>query len=179
MDAQKFWIRVLALGLIEVTRSGVVTTVTGKITKGTENRDGYLSISMYDPWEKRPRSISLHRLVWLRFKGRIPKGKEINHDDGVKSNNHINNLELTTRSGNMKHAYAMGLAKATQKTRGEASARSKLTDKQVVRLRRMWAKAKTRGEPQLPFAKKHTKPGMTYWCVLYAIRGTRYKNVAM
>jgi len=54
-------------------------------------------------------SMGLHRLVYIYFKGEIPHKMVINHLDGDMSNNHIDNLELTTYSKNTKHAYDNGL----------------------------------------------------------------------
>jgi hypothetical protein len=36
---------------------------------------------------------------------------EINHKNGIKHDNHLTNLELVTRGGNIKHAYDRGLRK--------------------------------------------------------------------
>jgi len=46
-----------------------------------------------------------HRLVWEYFNGAIPSGLEINHKDGNRQNNELKNLELVTRSENIKHSY--------------------------------------------------------------------------
>ena len=46
-----------------------------------------------------------HRVVWIYFNGEIPDGLEINHKDGIKINNRLENLELVTRSENHKHAF--------------------------------------------------------------------------
>lgn len=54
---------------------------------------------------------SVHRLLAHCFKGGIPKGLVVNHKDGVKLNNDLDNLEITTHSENTKHAYDTGLAK--------------------------------------------------------------------
>ncbi len=62
--------------------------------------------------------LSLHRLVALHF---IPNPKtlpQINHKDGVKSNNRADNLEWCDGFHNHQHAVATGLQKAA---RGEAS----------------------------------------------------------
>ena len=46
-----------------------------------------------------------HRLVAETFLGKIPKGKEVNHKDGDKHNNHPSNLEYMTRSENQLHYH--------------------------------------------------------------------------
>ena len=51
---------------------------------------------------------TLHSIVAETFIG--PRnGMEVNHKDGDKLNNSVNNLEYVTRSANMKHAFASGL----------------------------------------------------------------------
>ncbi len=42
----------------------------------------------------------IHRLVWQLHYGDIPKDKEIDHIDGDKANNAIDNLRLVTKQGN-------------------------------------------------------------------------------
>lgn len=53
----------------------------------------------------------IHVLVMETFYGPNIHGLEINHIDGNKRNNNINNLEYVSRSDNMKHAYRMNLKK--------------------------------------------------------------------
>lgn len=53
----------------------------------------------------------VHRLVIWAFKG-INNELEINHKDGNKHNNNIENLEYCTRSENIAHAYKLGLKTA-------------------------------------------------------------------
>ena len=51
----------------------------------------------------------IHILVMLAFRGPTPKGKVINHIDGNKMNNRLDNLEFITQGENLKHAYDHGL----------------------------------------------------------------------
>lgn len=44
----------------------------------------------------------IHKFIYEAFKGKIPKGMEVNHIDGDKSNNAIWNLNLMTHSENRK-----------------------------------------------------------------------------
>lgn len=44
----------------------------------------------------------LHRYVWEKHKGKIPKGYDIHHIDHDKSNNDISNLQMLTKSDHLK-----------------------------------------------------------------------------
>ena len=70
--------------------------------------DRYLYITMRSKTRKR-HDVRKHRMVYEYFCGPIPDGYIINHLDGNKQNNSINNLEMTTPKGNAKHAGAAGL----------------------------------------------------------------------
>ena len=75
----------------------------------TKNPNGYLSCQLYE--NKKRKKIYVHRLVMLHFAESSDKPC-INHIDGNKQNNCIENLEWVTYSENMKHAIANGLNKA-------------------------------------------------------------------
>jgi hypothetical protein len=44
-------------------------------------------------------------MVWTIFRGPIPYKLQIDHKDGDKSNNHIDNLELVTQQENTKRYW--------------------------------------------------------------------------
>ena len=52
-----------------------------------------------------PRSCTVHRLIWTLANGEIPDSAQINHIDGDRSNNTIDNLELTSAHENIRHSY--------------------------------------------------------------------------
>lgn len=54
----------------------------------------------------------VHRLLMIAFRGYDPKRPVVNHIDGNKLNNSLDNLEWTTSSENNRHAYATGLKSA-------------------------------------------------------------------
>ena len=62
-----------------------------------------------------------HRLIWESVHGPIPAGLQINHKNGVKSDNRIANLEAVTASENTLHAYRSGLARADGENNGRFS----------------------------------------------------------
>jgi hypothetical protein len=53
-------------------------------------------------------SLLVHRLIGITYLG-LKDNQEINHKDGNKQNNKLENLEITTRSENIKHAFRIGL----------------------------------------------------------------------
>lgn len=77
--------------------------------------------------------IQAHCLLWEYANGPIPEGMEVNHINGIKSDNRAANLELVTPKGNSEHAYATGLTVALA---GEQAARVTLTDDEVIEIRR-------------------------------------------
>jgi hypothetical protein len=95
---------------------------------------GYLSVELYDA-DGVGKRFTVHRLVAHAFIGPRPKGMQINHKDGVKSNNAASNLEYCTGSENMKHAFVAGL----QSNKGERHSQAQLTDDGVRQIRRMLA----------------------------------------
>ena len=74
------------------------------------------------------KAARVHRLVAMAFIDN-PLGKpEVNHIDGDKGNNSIENLEWCTRKENMAHAFSTGLCSVRE---GEASPAAKLSDQEI------------------------------------------------
>ena len=80
--------------------------IKGRILKAAHDKDGYLQLML---GADHPKGLSrkIHRLVMLAFKGH--SNLEVNHKDGNKQNNKLNNLEYCTHSENHIHArYVLG-----------------------------------------------------------------------
>jgi len=54
----------------------------------------------------------VHRLVGTAFLNNTNNYTDINHINGIKTDNRLENLEWCSRSNNIKHAYKLGLAKS-------------------------------------------------------------------
>ncbi|WP_084757843.1 NUMOD4 motif-containing HNH endonuclease [Spirosoma luteum] len=67
----------------------------------------YRYVGLYK--HKKAKTWSVHSLVMLAFVGERPTGYVINHIDGQKTNNHIENLEYCTVLENNRHAIVTGL----------------------------------------------------------------------
>ena len=78
-------------------------TYLGRKTSIRLDRGGYLVLGLYLN-KKRIQGIKFHRILWETWVDRIPKKLQINHKDGVKSNNDLKNLEVVTQEENMQHA---------------------------------------------------------------------------
>ena len=90
---------------------------------------GYLCVDLCN---KKTKRHSIHRLVAFAFCSNPNKYNHVNHIDGNKSNNNSENLEWVTCSQNHKHAFKIGLRVPTK---GELSGTSKLTLKEVTKIR--------------------------------------------
>lgn len=82
----------------------------GRIKSTHIDKYGYTRVDLY----KNSKCIvkQVHRLVAIAFIPNIENKPEVNHIDGNKQNNNINNLEWCTRTENERHAYKTGLKKS-------------------------------------------------------------------
>ena len=78
--------------------------------------------------------VQVHVEVWKAFRGPIPIGWEINHEDGNKWNPCLYNLKAMTRSDNHKHAFAI---LGQEKMQGSRHGRHKLVESQVIEMRQL------------------------------------------
>lgn len=93
-----------------ISNKGRVFTKNGEREKATElNKNGYVKIALQI--DKKAKLISVHRAVYESFVGDIPMGMQINHKNGNKLDNSIENLEVVTPSENIQHAWRTGLSK--------------------------------------------------------------------
>ena len=108
------WISVNINDRYAVNKLGEVKNLeTDKKLNPSFNKAGYLVVSLYDKQTHMRRTVRVHRLVAEAFIAN-PEGKEdVNHIDGNKANNAVDNLEWATRSENILHRYRVLGKKST------------------------------------------------------------------
>lgn len=114
-------------------------------------------------------TIKVHRLVALAFlDAPPPNAREVNHKNGIKTDNRACNLEWCTRSENILHAYRMGLKDPMG---GERSPHAKITAKQAREI--MW-RVKDNGETRIAVSADY---GISMSSVSRIVRGSTWKNL--
>lgn len=85
-------------------RKGTTTVISNtwrkRLVSLTSN--GYLQCTLF---RKR---FYIHRLVYEAWIGNIPNGYDIDHINGIKTDNRVSNLRAVPRSENLKHNYELG-----------------------------------------------------------------------
>ena len=105
-------------GIYQVSSHGRVKSLnynkTGLegILNPNNNGKGYLQV--YLTKNKKSKKVLIHRLVAQAFLYKPIDKNYVNHKDGNKSNNNVNNLEWCTRSENQQHAFDTGLINKTK-----------------------------------------------------------------
>lgn len=87
----------------------VVNKRTGKKIKQSKNEFGYLTVKLLDPVDGSWKTRKVHRIVAEVYIENPENKPEVNHKDGVKFNNHIDNLEWVTSKENKDHGWATEL----------------------------------------------------------------------
>jgi len=105
-------------------------TGTIRLLKPAVSRDGYLK-TMIKRDDGKYTTISIHRVIARVFIG-TKLGVEVNHKNGIKTDNRLENIELITHSQNCQHSFDTGLQKPK---RGELNGMAKLTQSKADELR--------------------------------------------
>lgn len=92
-------------------------TVNEKILIQHDNTHGYCAVILSK--NCKTKNCTVHRLVAKAFIPNLENKEDINHINGVKTDNYVDNLEWVTRRENIIHSWNMGLSKYHDHTTGK------------------------------------------------------------
>ena len=143
--------RIRSVDHVVMRKDGKPLHVKGCVLKALPNNRGYPRVSLcfsgHSTWSH------VHTLIAEAFLSQ-PKSKigpladqyGVNHKDGDKTNNHINNLEYITNRANVRHARKNGLLDVA----GMKNGRAKISADDVREIRRLY----TNGMRQIDLARQ-------------------------
>lgn len=133
-----------------------------RIMKQSLKKMGYFHVDLYKKGV--PYTTSVHRIVALTFIENKEEKEQVNHKNGVKTDNRVENLEWCSREENIKHAFINKL-----NHRGERIRQSILKEHQVKEIRAKY-KPPTghygNGRSQRSLAKEYGVNQGTIWNIL-------------
>ena len=126
-------------GIYDVSSHGRVRRVvphgpnktTGGIMAHVVGKRGYPVVQLWGANKER-KIRTVHQLMAESFFGPRPEGFEIDHKDGVKTNNLLPNLEYVSKRENLRRRDALGLGH-----RGERTGNSVLKDSDISEIFRL------------------------------------------
>ena len=105
-----------------IGRDGKIFGLNGNQMKTFFDKDGYEIVGLRDNQNKRY-LVKVHRLVATRYLPTNDYSLTVNHKDGNKANNNVDNLEWLSVADNLKHSWKVLKRKHFQKaiinSRGE------------------------------------------------------------
>lgn len=125
---------------ISINSLGYCRHLRGCLIAPSKGRCGYIKYSLNK--DGKSQTINAHQLVAITFMehSRTNNRMTINHIDGNKTNNHVNNLEIVTITENRRHAIRTGL----WNQRGVNAVKAKLSSDNLSQIRQLYATGRYR-----------------------------------
>jgi hypothetical protein len=126
-----------------VSRTGTCASIRTKggsprwrLLKAAPNHLGYVRYGLCR--DNKRCDVFAHRIAWEAFNGKIPDDLQINHRNGIKHDNRLDNLEVVTPSENTLHGFrVLGRKPSINPSKGSKNGRAKLTEKDIPKIRKM------------------------------------------
>lgn len=119
----------------------------GKILKNSIGVRGYVIVGLSCPNNgiRKVKYSKVHRLVAEAFIPNPDNKETVNHINGIKTDNRVENLEWATIQENAKHARDIGLIQPNPNTvfalsppKGELNVKAKLTEADILGIRELF-----------------------------------------
>ncbi|WP_052488040.1 NUMOD4 motif-containing HNH endonuclease [Gordoniibacillus kamchatkensis] len=129
-----------------------------RMLKPGSDKDGYPMVTISLNGKRKAKKV--HRLVAEAFIPNPSELPQVNHKDGKKQNSRADNLEWSTRSENVRHAYGTGLYDIEKMKRaaskgGRASVASGATAKSLAAATAKLSKAVAQIDPSTGLVVRH------------------------
>lgn len=113
-----------------ISIAGIIKGKRKNVLKTRKDKDGYIIVTLFGENNKRIQ-CKVHRIIAECFLLELNKSidrNQVNHKNGIKDDNRIENLEWVTPKENIQHSFSTGLNK------GRPGANSKLSKKDVYEI---------------------------------------------
>lgn len=154
-------------GKYRVSVNGEVIGPRGHILRPGVNHKGYLTVDIRYS-DRSIKNVFVHKLVLETFIGSRPDGYQASHENGIKTGNRLENLKWRTATENNALRFEHGYA---HEVRGEDVVQSKLTEREVLLIRKMYATGKF---TQTALGHKFCVTGR---CISNVVRRITWKHV--
>lgn len=139
-DNKEIWIKMVGFDLpYEISSYGRIRTPHINYKNFYRIKSPFIEPSQYVriglKKNQQYKNYSIHRLVCQYFIPNPNNYPVVNHKDGNKSNNIVDNLEWCTHEFNSKHAVSIGKIVGQK---GENNPMSRFTNKQIIEIRKLY-----------------------------------------
>jgi hypothetical protein len=167
-ENEEEWRPVPGFPAYEASSEGRIRNRRGRILTGTPTKKGHRQVNVRGAHGRV--TVEVHRLVAAAFLRPPSAGEIVAHLNGNRLDNRPSNLKVTTPSGNVRHAAALGLAWPTR-MRGEANPNAKLIEEEVVAMRAL-------RQQGVPLAELGRRFGVTERAAHRVVTRKDWKHVA-